>query len=65
MIDTHISREGLSVNLFGLIIVILLLMAFGLLPQWGYLPTAIGYRGTGGLGTLIIILIILRLLNIL
>lgn len=51
-------------NILGLIVVILLLMAFGLLPQWGYLPTTVGYRGTGGVGTIILILVILRIFNI-
>lgn len=51
-------------NLFGLILVVLILMAFGVLPQWGYLPSTIGYRGTSGIGTVILILIVLRVLHI-
>ncbi|HLY74451.1 MAG TPA: DUF3309 family protein, partial [Planctomycetota bacterium] len=43
--------------------IVLLLMAVGAMPTWGYSRNW-GYAPSGGLGTLLIILIILLLLGV-
>jgi hypothetical protein len=49
--------------LVDVLIVILVLMLIGSLPSWPYSRTW-GYYGTGGIGTVLLIVVILMLLNV-
>lgn len=46
------------------LLVILFILALGGLPTFGFLPGSYGYYPSGGLFTLLVVLIILRLLGI-
>ena len=49
--------------LVDILIVILVLMLVGSLPTWGYSRNW-GYYGTGGIGTVLLIVILLLLLHV-
>jgi hypothetical protein len=62
VIDPHVSTGRAAMRLILLILVIVLLI--GALPSWPY-STGWGYYPAGGLGTILVILIILALLGVL
>ena len=49
--------------LLDILVVVLVLMLVGSLPAWGYSRNW-GYYGTGGIGTVLLIVILLMLLNV-
>lgn len=46
-----------------LIVIILILLLVGSLPTWGY-SRSWGYRGTGGIGFILVIILVLWLLGV-
>ena len=62
VIDPHVSTGRAAMRLILLILVVVLLI--GALPSWPY-STGWGYYPAGGLGTILVILIILALLGVL
>ncbi len=49
--------------LVDILIVILVLMLIGSLPSWPYSRNW-GYRGTGGIGTVLLVVVLLMLLHV-
>ncbi|GAN75899.1 DUF3309 family protein [Acidisphaera rubrifaciens] len=49
--------------MYLVLIVVLLLLAVGGLPTWGFAPAGWGYYPSGGLGLLVLILLILLLMG--
>jgi hypothetical protein len=56
-------RKATQMALYNILLIVLILLVIGVFPAWPY-STGWGYYPTGGLGTLLIILIILRILGI-
>lgn len=50
-------------NIFTILILLLILGAVGTAPHWGY-STNWGYGPAGGLGGIVLLLIVLRLLGV-
>jgi hypothetical protein len=57
------TRQGNTMSLSSLLIIVLILLLIGALPSWGY-SRSWGYRPVGGLGVILIIVIVLLLMGV-